>query len=337
MRDVISVIVPAYNVERYIGRCLDSIRKQTYQNLEIIAVDDGALDGTGKIINQYAEKDPRIVVIRKENGGVSSARAAGIARATGEYIGFVDGDDEIEPEMYEVLLKNARKFQMKISHCGNKMIFPDRREELHYGTGKRLVQKKQEAVLELLKGAAIEPSLGNKLFHHSVVWEYRNADIWDERIKVNEDLLLNYLFFKKTDGAVFEDRTFYHYMIRENSATTSKKQLYHFTDPLKVARILCKDCENNKTLYPVVYERYLRALMNLAVQREWPREAENAKEELRKELLKKNGLRKCRSKKVRMMAIGVGWLKPIYKAVRKIYESNKERSSKNEVRSSGID
>lgn len=93
---LISIIVPAYNIESHIGRCLDSILAQTHKRIEIIIVDDGSTDGTGIIIDQYASIDQRIIPIHKENGGVTSARIDGIKKASGEYLGFVDGDDYIE-------------------------------------------------------------------------------------------------------------------------------------------------------------------------------------------------------------------------------------------------
>ena len=101
---MISVIVPAYNIEKYIARCLESICAQTYKDLEIIAVDDGSTDNTGSIMDECAQKDNRITVIHKEHEGVSAARNAGLDNAKGEYIGFVDGDDCIDPVMYETLL-----------------------------------------------------------------------------------------------------------------------------------------------------------------------------------------------------------------------------------------
>ncbi|HCI64916.1 MAG TPA: glycosyl transferase, partial [Clostridiales bacterium] len=104
MNPLISVIVPVYRVEAFLPRCLDSIRGQTYKNLEIILVDDGSPDNCGKICDEYAEMDSRIRVIHKKNGGLSSARNAGLDVAVGDYIGFVDSDDWIAPEMYETLL-----------------------------------------------------------------------------------------------------------------------------------------------------------------------------------------------------------------------------------------
>ena len=103
----ISVIVPVYKVEKYLDKCVESIVNQTYKNLEIILVDDGSPDNCPAMCDEWAEKDERIRVIHKENGGLADARNAGMDIATGDYIGFVDSDDWIEPNMYEVLLKNA--------------------------------------------------------------------------------------------------------------------------------------------------------------------------------------------------------------------------------------
>ena len=114
----ISVVIPIYNVEKYIERCIDSVLNQTYMNLEIILVDDGSPDRCGEICDNYAQIDKRIRVIHKENGGLSSARNAGLRIATGDYISFVDSDDWIEPHMYETLLKNAINYKAQISSGG---------------------------------------------------------------------------------------------------------------------------------------------------------------------------------------------------------------------------
>ncbi|MBQ8044624.1 MAG: glycosyltransferase, partial [Clostridia bacterium] len=99
--DKISVIVPAYNIEEYLSRCLDSILNQTYENIEIIVVNDGSKDNTEKVIKEYARKDSRVKLISKVNEGVTKARLTGMKAAEGDWIGFVDGDDTIAPEMYE--------------------------------------------------------------------------------------------------------------------------------------------------------------------------------------------------------------------------------------------
>lgn len=123
----ISIIVPVYKVEPYLRKCLDSIISQTYQNLEIILVDDGSPDNCGAICDEYAARDRRIQVIHKENGGLSSARNTGLDIATGEWVGFVDSDDWVEPDMYEYLLSGAQQARADIAVCGVWEEWPDRR------------------------------------------------------------------------------------------------------------------------------------------------------------------------------------------------------------------
>lgn len=106
---MISIVVPVYNVEKYLSQCLDSILTQTYKNLEIILVDDGSTDKSGSICDSYKKKDPRIVVIHKENGGLSDARNAGVAICKGDFISFVDSDDYLSPYFYEILMGVAQK------------------------------------------------------------------------------------------------------------------------------------------------------------------------------------------------------------------------------------
>ena len=122
----ISVIVPVYKVEPYLRKCLDSIVNQTYRNLEIILVDDGSPDNCGRICDEYAERDKRIRVIHQKNGGVSSARNEGLKIASGDWIGWVDSDDWIEPDMFEYLLENAKKSKADIAVCSRKEWYKDR-------------------------------------------------------------------------------------------------------------------------------------------------------------------------------------------------------------------
>jgi len=114
----VSVIVPIYNVEKYLRQCLDSIVNQTLKDIEIILVDDGSPDDCPEICDEYASMDNRIIVIHKENGGLGSAYNIGIKKATGEYIGFVEPDDYIEPDMYEVLYNNAKYYDTDATKCG---------------------------------------------------------------------------------------------------------------------------------------------------------------------------------------------------------------------------
>ncbi len=128
-KPLISVIVAVYNIEEYIGRCIESIIKQTYVELQIILVDDGSKDESGAICDSYALKDSRITVIHKENGGLSDARNAGLKIADGEYIGYVDGDDWIEPDMYEKMIGELLAHDGELACCRYKEIFKDRTKD----------------------------------------------------------------------------------------------------------------------------------------------------------------------------------------------------------------
>lgn len=239
MADRISVIVPVYNVAADLPRCLDSILAQTYPYIEIIAVDDGSPDDSGKILDHYAGNYPNIRVIHKENGGVTSARLRGIEEASGEWIGFVDGDDEIEPDMYDRLMANAVKHGADISHCGYKMLFPDGRVNCFYNTGRLIQQDHATAIKDLLDGTFVEPGLWNKLFRRELFCRVLRDNVMDTSIKINEDLLMNYYLFSQAESAVFEDLCPYHYIVRQDSASRQKLNTHKIYDPIKVkAQIL---------------------------------------------------------------------------------------------------
>lgn len=121
-QDLISVIVPVYNIKEYLGRCVDSILAQTWKNLEILLVDDGSTDGTEQLVDELSGRDARIRVFHKENGGSSSARNLGIREAKGKYLGFVDSDDFIEPDMYEKLYRAIQETGMPIAQGGRREI-----------------------------------------------------------------------------------------------------------------------------------------------------------------------------------------------------------------------
>ena len=118
IKDMISIIVPAYNVESYVKKSIESIQKQTFTNIEVICVDDGSMDKTFQRLKIIAASDKRVRVFTKENEGVTKAREFGFEQAQGEYIGFVDADDIVEPDMFERLYQNMKKYDTDISHCG---------------------------------------------------------------------------------------------------------------------------------------------------------------------------------------------------------------------------
>lgn len=259
MAERISVIVPVYNVAGELPRCLDSILAQTVADLEIIAVDDGSTDDSGRILDRYAQEHANIRVIHKENGGVTSARLRGVAEARGEWIGFVDSDDEIEPDMYERLLKNAWTHDAQISHCGVQMVFPDGRVHFFYNTGTLERQDRLTALRELLSGARIEPGLCNKLFRRTLFAGLLSGGVLPTDIRINEDLLMNYYLFSAAEQTVYEDWCPYHYIVRETSASRERLNDHRIQDPIRVKEIIREAAE------PELHNDAQRAYLNTCI------------------------------------------------------------------------
>lgn len=212
----ISIIVPVYNCEKYLERCLDSIRNQTYENIEVITVDDGSSDRSAEIAKSYAEKDTRFHYYYKENGGVSSTRNFALDRVTGDYIGFVDGDDEILPDMYETLLSliinqgaDVSVISPIISIDGKRLAFSDDASVKEF-TG-------EDAIKESLRGVVLAGHLWSKLFKASLFEELRLR----EDIAICEDLIAVYEAFAKSEKIVFADLHKYIYYTNSNSAINS--------------------------------------------------------------------------------------------------------------------
>ena len=241
MKALVSIIVPVYNVQQYLDRCLKSLVGQTYQNIEILLVDDGSRDSSGELCDLWGTRDDRIKVFHKENGGVTSARLRGVREAKGEWIGFVDGDDAVEPEMYEHLLANARKYEAQISHCGYKLIFEDGRERFFYNTGMLMHNDRIEGLRELLTGAVVEPGLWNKLFRRELFSVLLDDNKMDMSIRINEDLLMNYYLFREAKQTVYEDFCPYHYYVRRTSATRSGVLKRTLHDLIKVKELILAD------------------------------------------------------------------------------------------------
>ena len=237
---LISVIVPVYNLKQYIQRTLDSLFAQTHRELQVIAVDDGSSDGSLRILQEYAEKESRLVVIHQDNAGVSAARNTGLDAATGDYIGFCDGDDLVEPTMYERLLDNLLKNEADISHCGMLIEGVDGRKRYFYNTGVLAIHSHDQGLLELLSGKRIEPTLCDKLFKR----EFFQGVRMDPAIKINEDLLLNAILFQKARKSVFEDVCLYRYIRRESSASKSAIVEKHVFHPICVREKICELMKN---------------------------------------------------------------------------------------------
>lgn len=239
---LISVIVPVYKVEKYLPSCIDSLTAQTHENLEIILVDDGSPDICGEICDKYAEKDSRIKVIHKENGGVSSARNAGLDAAQGEYIGFVDSDDTVAPTMYEELYAELLKTNSDVSVCKLRRVQTKAQSEAAPGSENivRTEYTREEIIAEMIMVRTFSGSLCNKLFKAELVKNVR----LDEKIYAAEDLLFAVEAMLKAKKACYFSRELYNYFTREGSATQISFSEKHITSHdvcLKIIELLEKE------------------------------------------------------------------------------------------------
>lgn len=222
MNELISVVVPIYNVENYLSNCIDSILSQTYKNLEIILVDDGSPDNCGKIIDGYAAKDSRIVVIHKQNGGLSDARNAGIDIAKGKYITFVDSDDYISADALQYLysLIKDNNAQISIGKLRKTSILDDSYTDIHNET---FIMNNYDSIREMLYAKYFSTAAPAKLYEtdlfEGIRYPYK---------KFSEDLFTTYLLLEKASLIAYGSKTIYYYYSRPGSITKSgfsKKQL----------------------------------------------------------------------------------------------------------------
>lgn len=241
----ISVIIPVYNIERYLCDCLDSILGQTYRNLEIILIDDGSKDSTGQICDRYAKKDDRIVVIHKDNAGVSAARNNGVTVASGEYISFVDGDDWIAPDMYETLYRNAIEYDADISCCGIEQVKQDGTIST-LADGRVFSFNKEQLIKGFFDSPLVKETMYgpcNKIIRRELLVDH----YFDTKFAIGEDLLFVFGCLERAETVILDNKPMYRYIKRDGSATTStfsEKRLHY----VEVADILCSRCQK-KYLY----------------------------------------------------------------------------------------
>ena len=218
---LISVIVPIYNVEKYLPRCVESIINQEYKNLEIILVNDGSPDSCPQICDEYAKKDNRIKVIHKENGGLSDARNAGMEIATGEYISFIDSDDWVEADFISELYKGI-KSGADIAECATRLV-DDNDQTLSVRGSKEGKISAKDALIKLILEEGVYQTVWNKLYKRSqiqdtpfAVGKYHEDDFWTWQI------------FMKIDNLYLCEKPMYNYLQRSNSiigSTYSLKKL----------------------------------------------------------------------------------------------------------------
>lgn len=212
---LISIIVPVFKVEEYLDVCVESIINQTYQNLEIILVDDGSPDRCPQMCDEWARRDSRIRVIHKKNGGQSSARNAGLNIARGEYIGFVDSDDYISSRMYGTLLTALLETDKKIASCASRFVRRDYEEEDDVCFPKVNVLDLEQSINAVFLGE-IGTSVWRNLYHKSVFENIRFPEG-----EVNEEYPLIIPTFALSGGITVVSDVLYSYRIREGSTTTT--------------------------------------------------------------------------------------------------------------------
>lgn len=228
IKDKISIIIPVYNVELYIRKCLDSIVLQTYKNLEIICIDDGSTDDSGKICDAYAKKDSRFRVVHKQNYGYPSALNVGLDIVTGEFIGFVDPDDWVEDDFYNSLYSNLQKWNVDISIVG---YYRNLKDEDTYVKNEISIPEVPIRSRDALYYAFVRDKyrgfgtyLWNKLFSSRFISRYNGYGIrFDENLLVGCDVYFTAKCFLKSKGVIYSHKPYYHYLIRDNSLFHGKE------------------------------------------------------------------------------------------------------------------
>jgi glycosyltransferase involved in cell wall biosynthesis len=236
---LLSVIVPCYNVEKYVDKCISSIVGQTYPHLEILLIDDGSTDRTGILCDVWQEKDKRIRVIHKQNEGLSYARKTGIENATAEYVSFVDSDDWIDAGMFSRLMQALLSTNSDIAQCGYRKIFEDGRIE-HCNTagkaGSFEIVGRKKGVLLILDGRIWDSFLWNKIFK-TRLFEH----IEFPKGRTYEDIPIMFWLFHHASQSVYLFDEYYNYFQRSNSITQETN--------------IAKKMKNRSDFYEAYHER----------------------------------------------------------------------------------
>lgn len=318
MNEKISVVVPIYNVDKYLRRCISSILSQTYTNLEIILVDDGSTDNSPTICDEFETKDKRVIVFHKQYGGVSDARNAGTRIATGSYITYVDSDDMVEPDYIEYLYSLIQKYDCKMSLCTHTVVF-ENGKKIVYGNGTNEMLTAERCLDRMLYHDVIDTSIWGKLYESGLA-----KKIILPRGKLFEDIGTTYLFFIQSGKIACGYQSKYLYLRRKNSIVTgnfnpAKLDLLEMTD--KMAKDVYQNYPNlkNGLLRRKVYARF--SMLNQML------DVEGYNNE-RKEILKyirKYRMNVLKDKKApkrdkfAILLLSLGY--PIYKTCWKIYSS----------------
>ncbi|WP_052417896.1 glycosyltransferase family 2 protein [Jejuia pallidilutea] len=182
----VSVVVPVYNVEKYLHRCVDSLLKQSYKNLEIILINDGSLDSSGEICDELAKKDHRIKVVHQKNGGLSAARNTGLNHVTGDYISFIDSDDWIEQSMYEEMLYYAYNHNLDIIECDiQSTMDPEKKAKEKF-----IIENKEQNALRIIENQFF--SVCRRIYRYNLIKDLRFIENY-----IYEDMIFTTFFLRE--------------------------------------------------------------------------------------------------------------------------------------------
>ena len=254
--DLVSIIVPVYNVEKYLGKCLDSLINQTYRNLQIILVDDGSRDSSGTICDRYASQDNRIQVIHKKQSGVSAARNTGLEAVNGSYICFADSDDWIDEKMIETMYENMVEEKAQISIIGYDMVWEDGRSQKKSDENAYYVWNQREAIAQWMTQKIFKGFMCDKMFDKEIFTGIR----FPEDRSYMEDVAIGLDLFARAETVVYSGKIGYHYLQRQGSATNSgfqKRELLGITEAEKMIRF----SKEHQGIYDK--EAYSRLLINV--------------------------------------------------------------------------
>lgn len=248
---LISIVVPAYNVSNFLDRCIESLVKQTYSNLEIIIVDDGSRDSTGDLCDLWEKKDNRIKVIHKRNQGLGLARNTGLQSCKGKYISFVDSDDFVEKEMYERMVEVLEKENADTCYCSHNVYSNDEKKIVETLIAEKGTYTGKEILLDILgsepefpKDCVRQMSVWAALFSNSLIQDF-NLQFLSERKYICEDLTFDVQYLPKSEKVVVIENAFYNYCINENSLTHK-----YYSDRLEREKYLYKFMiEKLETIY----------------------------------------------------------------------------------------
>lgn len=234
MKPLISIIVPVYNVEAYLAKCVDSILAQTYTNLEIILVNDGSSDGCGRICDEYAKQDKRIKVIHKQNGGLSDARNVAIDVATGEFISFIDSDDYVTDNYIMTLYSLIEKYKCKVSVALYNTFVEGSKTKVVNGGYREDCQTNIKAIEEMFYQEKYDTASWAKLYHASL---FATGIRYPKGI-VYEDLATTYLLIFQSDKVAFCNRKIYNYLLRRDSIEGSSFSSQKMDSALQVCELM---------------------------------------------------------------------------------------------------